>query len=381
MTMVLGRPGASVSMSGALDDLEWERAQGRAPSQLRAREAEFLEALGIWEVGPEPVLVATLSGRLRPARGRDRAVLDLAGLEDASIALPRVNRPDWDADLLARALNDAPWAKTRKLRFEAIDADVLRFSEEAFFSDEELAARHDAERMAWLAERLRASAGLSGKSAVLLGPWLGVDTRASSTLSEALGIPVGETLSAMGGAAGIRFERARDRLLATLDVVAQPGRVLAVRGEEGGRAIVELEGDAMLDANVVVLAVGGVAGGGILLSKSSLHGLDEDATHREPFFVPSLESPSVLASSGRPLTLTSSPYGPDFEALAYSEVRGRSLLESVGFFTTKDGRARRADGEPLDWLVVGGDAVADRPRTVLSALRTGLVAGERAAAR
>lgn len=378
VTMVLGRPGASLAMSGALDDIEWEQAEARAPRSLSSSEQAFLDALGIWEVKPDRALVATLSGRLRPARGRDRAVLDLAALSDATVALPRVNRPGWDADGLARTLADSPLAKARKLRFEAIPAEVLRFAEEARFQDEELAARHDPERIAWLADRLKAAPALAGKGAVLLGPWLGLDPSASSSISERLGLPVGETLSALGGSAGLRFERARDRLLASLDVVAQPGRVMAVRGE-AGRAIVELEGDAMLDANVVVLATGGVAGGGILLSKSSLHGLADDASHREPIFVPSLEGPSVLAAQGRPLLLPSSPYGPDFEQLAFSETQGRSRLESVGFFTSKDARALRADGDPIDWLVVGGDAVADRPRTALEAIRTGLFAGERAA--
>lgn len=379
VTMVLGRPGASLSMSGALDDIEWERAEARAPRPLAANEQAFLDALGIWEVKAERALVATLSGTLRPARGRDRAVLDLAALSDATIALPRVNRPRWDADALARALADSPLARERGLRFEAIDAEVLRFAEETRFEDAELAARHDPERVTWLADRLKSAPGLAGKGAVLLGPWLGLDEAAASSLSEALRIPVGETLSALGGPAGMRFERARDRLLSSLDVVAQPGRVTAVRGEEVGRAILELEGEAMLDANVVVLATGGVAGGGILLSKSSLYGLEDDASHREAIFVPSLETPSVLAASGRPLTLPSSPYGPDFEQLAFSAARGRSLLERVGFLASEDGRALKADGEPIDWLAVGGDALADRPRTVLGAIRTGLIAGERAA--
>lgn len=378
VTMVLGRPGASALMSGAIDDVEWERAAAHPPSSLEAHEAALVSELGIWKVADERALVATLSGLLRPARGCDRAVLDLASLTDATVAIPRANRPQWDADALARALNDDHRARARGLRFEAIDADVLRLADESSLSDLELAMRHDAERVGWLAERLRAAAGMAGKAAVLLGPWLGLDSTNASLLAEKLGMPVGETLSPVGGLAGSRFERARDRLLAALDVVMQPGRVLRIGGQ-AGRAILELEGDAMLDADIVVLAIGGVAGGGIVLSRAALHGLDDDASGREPAFVASLESQAIVAADDRPLTLSSSPYGPSFESLVWSASPGRSLLETVGLWANPDGRAKRPDGEPLAWLFVGGDAVADRARTVLGALRSGLVAGHRAA--
>lgn len=373
VTMVLGRPGATTLMSGALDDLEWERAKASPPSALAANERAFLDALGIWEVGEERALVATSAGRLRPARGRDRAVLDLSKLRDAEVALPRSPRLDWDADALAHALSNEPEALARNLRFEAIDAETLRFADEAKLSAYELAERHDEERVVWLAERLRACPGLAGKQALLFGPFLGLQPTVAQVLTEALGLPVGETLSPVGGVAGLRFERARDRLLSKLDVVAQPGFLTGARGE-AGRAIVELEGDAMLDGNVVVLATGGVAGGGILLSQAMLAGLDE-ASARTPAFVASLDTEAVLTAGGAPLPLPSSPFGPESEELAWSAVRGRTLLERVGF-AESEGRGLRADGEPIEWLFVAGDAVAERPRTVLDAMRTGLRAGE-----
>lgn len=376
VTMVMGRPGATTLTSGALDDIDWERADARPPRALEPSEKAFLDAFGIWEVGEERALVATSSGRLRSARGRDRAVLDLSRFGNAVIALPRMPRFDWDADALASTLSSEPLARARGLRFEAIDADVLRFADEARLSAAELAERHDAERVAWLIGRLRACADLAGKQALLVGPFLGLEPSVAEALTEALGMPVGETLSPVGGVAGLRFERARDRLLSKLDVVAQPGVSTGARGE-AGRAIVELEGDAMLDGNIVVLATGGVAGGGMLLSRSMLAGLDEDS-RREPAFLPSVDCEAVLFAGGRPLVLPSSPYGASAEDLAWSAVRGRTLLETVGF-AEADGWGIRADGDAIDWLLVAGDAVADRPRTVLEAMRTGLRAGERAA--
>src|SRR5690606_18431968 len=42
VTMVLGRPGATTLTSGALDDIEWERAKSSPASALAANERAFL---------------------------------------------------------------------------------------------------------------------------------------------------------------------------------------------------------------------------------------------------------------------------------------------------------------------------------------------------
>src|SRR5690606_37418466 len=107
--------------------------------------------------------------------------------------------------------------------------------------------------------------------------------------------------------------------------------------------------------------------------KAMLGGLDENAG-REPAFVPSLDCGAVLAARGQVLSLPSSAYGPSPEELAWSAVPGRPLLESVGF-AVADGHGLLPEGDAIDWLLVAGDAVADRPRTVLEAIRTGLRAG------
>lgn len=374
VTMVLGRPGASTLFSGAIDGGAWERG---LPFELSEDERAFLDAFRIWSISDAPALVATLSGRLRPARGRDRNLLDLSAFRDTTIALPRASRPEWDADGLARMLSGDPMAMERGLRFEAIDAEILRYADETKLPTWDLASRHDEDRLGWLVERLR-EARLEGKGALLFGPWLGLDASAASTLSSALGLAVGETLSPVGGVAGLRFEGARDRLLAALDIVTQPGRVVRVEGQ-GEHAIVELAGEAMLDANKVVLAIGGVAGGGLTLSSSALEGLDDDARSRAPIFTASVSNPAAVAAFGRPLTLASSPYGPSFEAFAWSASRGRSLLEAAGLYVASDGCALKAGGERIDWLSVAGDAIADRERAVLAALRSGILAGRRAA--
>lgn len=375
VTMVLGRPGASALGSGALDD-RWDAGEEAAPIAPTADEQAFFDALGLFRVGPRRALVATLSGRLRFAGGCDRAVLDLASLADATVAVPRADRADWDADSIARALSDDPLAAARRLRFEPIDADALRHTDEARLPERELAARHDAARIAWLAERLRGA--LAGKAAVLLGPWLALDGTVSAALADALGAPSGESLSPVGGLAGVRFERARDRLLSSIGVTRQPGRAVRVRGD-GARPLVELDGASVLEADVVVLAIGGVAGGGIELAPSAFAGLPTAGGARTTFFVPSLESPASVASRGRPLDVPSSPFGPEVDALAWSRAHGVSELETAGVWTDAEGRARRRGGEVVRWLVVAGDAVADGPRTAFAAIRTGLAVGARAA--
>src|SRR5262249_27103189 len=151
-------------------------------------------------------------------RGRDRALLDLAPLEGATVLIPRVDRAGFDADALAACLGDDSFARNQKLRFVAIDLPVLRFDDERRIPDSDLAARHDDEgRIAWLLTRLRE--GLARRApagAVLLGPMLGARAARAETLSKALGIPVGEVLVGVGSPAGLRFEAARGRLLRSI---------------------------------------------------------------------------------------------------------------------------------------------------------------------
>lgn len=366
VTVVVGRPGATSLGSGAIDG-----ATARAFGDDRTRVVSFFDALGLWEIGPERCRVATRAGVLREARGRDRAVLDLSRAPPGAVAVVDDGRTNFDAQSLARAWTADAWAKERGLVFEPIRVDLFRLADDRWLPDADLAERHDQpDRVGWLVECLRGSRDLKGKGAIVLGPWLGLRTNVAGELTRELGIEVGETLSIPGGVAGMRFEHARDQLYARSGIERVAGWATAVRASHvAGGHRVELGSD-QLEADAIVLAVGGLTGGGIAWSQQASHG-----------FVLSLEAPVSFALRSRRLEPSGSPSGPLFEPFAWSGQTSACGFERVGVWTDADGRVRDGEGSALDWLYAAGDAAADAPRTALEAIRSGVAAGTLAAGR
>jgi glycerol-3-phosphate dehydrogenase subunit B len=362
--VVAGRPGASSLGSGALDgpQLASFGADGGAITS-------FIEALGAWEMTEEPCQLATRAGLLRSSRGRDRSVLDVARFQNDVIGVVDASRPTWDAVGLARAWSGEPWATSRRLRFEPVAVDVLRHAHEILAPEADVAALHDdAARVAWLVERLQKAPGLERTCAVLLGPWLGTRPGVGPRLSAELGKPVGEPLSLPGGAAGLRFEAARDDLLARIGATRVPGSAVRLIAGDATPALLraELESGETIDAEAAVLAIGGLVGGGIRFAPS------------QPFAL-SLTCPAALALRGSPLLTSGSPHGAPFEAFAWSGERSAAGLERVGIWVDSRKRVLAVDGVPHAGLFASGDTVADAPRTLLEAVHSGLVAGRNAA--
>ena len=382
VTIVSAGPGASALGGGAVDDVPWEqlvrasRALGIAPvaRPLAADVLAFSSALGAWDLAEDRLAwVATIAGRLRPARGRDRALLDLASLTDARVLLPRADRANWDADALAAGLTVDPFARARRLTFVAADVPILRFAEERRIADGDLALRHDAEpRLAWLASRLTEGLARTAASAVLLGPWLGADTAHSAALSARVGVPVGEALTGIASPAGLRFEAARDRLLASLGVRVLHDRATAVTHDRG--LAIALEKGASLLADALILAPGGLTGGGLVYDPPD-HSAAADLPDgvRVPFTL-SLRAPvQIVANLGADaLTAeaTSSLHGPAIDATAWPLGNRAGTLESAGI---RCKGARAAEG-----ILAAGDVVAGRPRTALEAVSAGIRAGSEA---
>lgn len=392
MTVISAGAGASVMASGAVDDAPWEdvlRAATITGVDPRARELEagvidFAEALGSWRIaaaGEALPRLATTAGCVRPARGHDRALLDLATIPGQSTVLvPRVDRAAWDADALAAAWNDDPFARRRELRFVALDVDLLRFTEEHRIPDADLAARHDEHaRLAWLAERLReasARAGLSPRAAIF-GPWLGLESARAEELGRIAGLIAGEALTGMGGSAGHRFARARERLLGALGVVRVTGRVTRLTARDRGteRPSLTVDGlDGRIAADRIVLAGGGLAGGAIAYDPLDIHAGTDMAERSGPPFrlsfevdAPLAEQPFLVAHGAR-IGVSSSMFGPDMDLVAWPAPGRQGLLEAVGVACDREGLA-------APYLAVAGDSVADRPRTTLVAVSSGLVAG------
>lgn len=359
VTLVHDQAGATSLYSGAVDLVDWPEAQ----PPLDAATAELAGAL--WQLGDPECRVATQAGVLRPARGIDPALLDLAPLAGRHVAVAEVGRDAWDAALVARALSDSAWARSTKTRFSVVELGALRHTHERYIPAWDFAKLHDdPERRGWLSERMRRVAG--DADAWLLGPWLGVEPGSAAALREALGRPVGETTSPPGGAAGTRFERARDALLGRDGVLVREARARALdKAGDGwrvdlGPARSGAGGDESLDADAVVLAVGGVAAGGVVL-EAPLAGHRGGAS-----FHLSLGAPVRFELDGEELDGVSSLHGVDFEA------RGLGVLTRIGVLS----RGQQVRGQR--GLFVAGDLTAGRPRTVLEAVRSGIVAADAA---
>lgn len=347
--------GASGLYSGALDYEPWDQVDRSAT--LASEWLEFSVALGAWEFGPAPRHVATLEGNVRPTRGSDRALLDLERCAGKRVAVVDLERDDWDAPLLAKSFVGTPWAQRTRTQFFSAPVEDLKKGFERRISPYDFAALHDApERAAVLEKALRESN--AGADAWLFGPWLGITRPLARELSDALGMPVGETSSAPGGAAGARFERARDRLLASVAEVTRAHLDGIQRQGTGYRLL--LRNRAPEDFHALVLATGGVAAGGVALERSF-------ERRGGTGFRLSFSSPIALELDGEVLEGVSSLANVDFAE------RGLNTLLEVGIRTQPDGSLLDNPG-----LFAAGDAIAGRPRTALTAVDSGLRAARSA---
>ena len=361
-TVFHAHAGASALYSGALDFDAWDRARDDA---IEPGLAEFSAALGVWDLGTSAACVATLEGNLRPARGRDRALLDLESCAGKRVAVADLERDDWDGPLLAKSYAASAWAKRTQTRFEAVRVRALESGYERRTSAYDFAAAHDAsERASFLLAALRRSN--AQVDAWLCGPWLGVERPVAAELAASLGLLVGETTSAPGGAAGARFEAARDRLLWRVAEVKRE-RVARLEPSKHGFRIQTDAGEAH-EFSAVVLASGGVGAGGVVLERAfeRAEGTERDSGTG---FRLSFAAPVALELGGEIVDGASSLSGIDFVE------RGLGALLEVGIAVTEGGAARGAPG-----LFVAGDAVAGRPRSALLAAQSGLGAARRALA-
>jgi anaerobic glycerol-3-phosphate dehydrogenase len=351
-----GPAGASALFSGALD-FDPEARSGETVA-LTPELAAFVGALGHFRVGSAPCVIATAQGNVRRARGRDAALLDLAALGGKRVALADLGRDDWDATLLAKSYAASTWAADTRTRFEAVPVAGLKSGSERRIAPFDLAALHDQpERVDFLATAL--ASVRAQPDAWLLGPWLGIEREVAAELAQRLAVPVGEAASQPGGAAGARFELNRDRWFAKSQVLVRRERVARVEARGAG-FVLQGEREPLGEFSAVVLAIGGVASGGVALG--SHHGVNGAAFHL------SLAAPVVIELDAQ-IADVSSLATIDFAA------RGVGVLERVGVRAEASGAAYGAPG-----LFVAGDTLSARPRSALSAASSGAVAAHSALA-
>jgi anaerobic glycerol-3-phosphate dehydrogenase len=361
VTVFSDRAGATALGSGAMDAEPPEQGSERPHAELSGDVLEFARALGVWSLGAGSVV--TRQGLVRPILGRDSALLDVEPLRGRKIALADLERDDWDAVGLARSLAASAWATQTRTSFEAVRIPALRRGAERRISAYDFAALHDhPERSGWFGGLLReASAGFD---AWLLGSWLGLEPGVPDRVREIVGLPLGEVTSPLGGPVGARFDAASRRLFAETGVKQRDARVVRVsRSGSGWSLLVNDENDerGLLQFSAVVLALGGVAAGGIELTADPQSGRNG--------FKLGLEVPARLSLDGEVAAQASSLYGPDFEATGFGP------LERVGVERTSEGWVKSDAGAELG-LVAAGDCVAARPRTLLEAVRSGCAAAK-----
>lgn len=352
VTVISQGAGASALYAGVVDGSATPDDAAQAPLLH-----DLAMRLGL-RLNPDAV-VATREGVVRRASGADAAVLDLAALSGKRIGVVDVPRDDWDAPLLVRSFAASAWARSTATTFELVPLDLLEKSHQRRVAPYDFASSFERpERPAWLTEVLKAHAG---PDAWLFGPWLGVKRELARELTANVGVPVGEVTSPPGGVAGARFEARRDALLLALGAEVVTERASGVQSGATG-VVVELDAGRELEADVLVVAVGGMVSGAVRLV-GALSGAEPAG------FELALSGLPELQARGRLRRPVSSLFGVDLAA------HGRVLLEQVGLATVTSGALA---GEPR--VFVAGDLLAPEPPSVGHALLSGLRAGARAAA-
>jgi glycerol-3-phosphate dehydrogenase subunit B len=378
VTMIDGGTGASTLATGALDFEPWDQARSTRTEISREARA-VLDALGAYVVREDDARLVTSAGVVRPARGRDAALIDVAPLEGRRVGVVRCHRPGWDADALAMHWGSA---------FVAIDAQVLRHTDERVIPDADFAARHDDEaRVHWLADRLRDALSKSAEGGSLAGlvlpSSLGVERSCAGALSERTGISCGEATTLPGGPSGLRFERARDRALAAAGVRRVAARVTSVARDaaHGSRHdpsdaswLVSVDSGQTCESHSVVFATGGLLGGGIEYAPSESDPASAPRARSGAILRVTVGAPLTLGAFGRALEAPGSMFGVAPEAIAWPFVLD-GWLEHAGVLVVDNGACLEAP----PGLYAAGELVSDAPRTWLHALTTGARAGAAAA--
>jgi glycerol-3-phosphate dehydrogenase subunit B len=371
VTVVDGGTGASTLTTGAIDAVAWPHPVAPVAPVARAVR-DILDAIGGHRLPERGARLLTTAGVVRPARGHDASLLDVEPLAGKRIGVVRADRPGWDADAVARAWQDQDRPGPESA-FVVVDAAIVRHGDERDLPDADFAARHDDDaRLTWLAERLRAALGARSDrvGALVLPPCLGIEGARAQALAALVGLPCGEALAFPGGPPGLRFERARDRALSAAGVERVHERAVRV-AKDGSRWTVAAETGWAAEADAVVIATGGLIGGGIEYAPGeAVHASALPPFARPPFRL-TVDVPATLGAHGRPLELPSTLFGAAPESFAWPFVRD-PLMTRVGILADDDGRTESG-------LLVAGDLRADRPRAWLEALATGVVAGTSAA--
>ena len=118
----------------------------------------------------------------------------------------------------------------------------------------------------------------------------------------------------------------------------------------------------------MVLAIGGIAAGGVIYAPPERGaGTELPPGGKVPFEL-SLDAPVVLSTGdGGRMGIVASMHGPELDVAAWPAFGRPGALEAVG---VRCEGVRAGDG-----IYAAGDVVAGQPRTVLEAVSSGIAAG------
>ncbi len=371
VTLVRGGSGATSLGVGAYDATPWEvRGESSLTNvPLSASCMQILEQIGCVSCPESGAVLASSTGILRPARAHDDALLDLSVLRSGRVLLLDATIDGWDASSLSRSYNAHSLRGERS--FETLLGNFIKHTDERAMTFAELAGRHDAPaRLGWLATAIKkALKSTDSVCAILTPPILGAERARAKELGALVGVPCGEAIAPFSSPTGRRFDAGRDRALQHAQVTTVDGWVTRITVADV--VAIELEDGAALEADAVVLATGGLLGGGIVYAPAE-HIL---ATAVPPYprrvFECGVDAPVRVGHDGKELLVPGSMFGLAAEQLAWPFTND-PIMERVGVLADQS----RAS----DRVFVAGDLVADRSRTWLEALASGAHAGAAASA-
>lgn len=333
VSLVSAGPGATAMGTGAV----WGAAAEpftRWSADGRFQRGGRYVTIGGWVLSE---VVGALSSALDLGRVPANAVLGV-------VELP--THPCWNARMLASALGAAV------VPLEALaDEDDFHATARRFDTDGVVDA---------VGQALRRSIQGRGIGALLFPPVLGLRRDdVAQRLSALAGVPVGEALGEPGDPLSMRFQRALQGW-----IPAEVTRVLGRATVTLGRAPEVKVNEARARARAVVLATGGVTGGGVRFGESV-----REATAGAPLW---LRGSLVLARPGAargedPLTW----FSPDAPAIF-----------DLGLRCNERGQVLGPDGVevPAPWLFAAGELLRSRSGGgVAGALATGATAGAESA--
>ncbi len=379
--VLCGAPGASVIATGVLDFELSDRLNGDVKARaLSGDEQRIFDSLGAYAIGAERCVVAHSSGVVRSAGGRDRAILDLASLQKCRVMVPFSEHPRAAAGKwLAQSWGASAFARARGVEFVGIEAELSRIDSERSLDDAEMAELHASrERLGWLASRLREALATAGPGlpigAVVMPPWLGIGHERATELSALVGVPCGEHVGGVGGAAGRRFEAARDAAFKSTGIQMRTAWAKRITPFEKGWRV-ECEQQETRDADAVIVASGGLIGGGLEYKPGEVRAAAELAEFSPTTFHSTIQGDFIIGMHGRPQEIPGSSAGIAPESLAWP-FETDPTLEKSGILMSPHGEVLNAK-----WLFAAGDVTSDRPKTWLEAFVQGVSVGTRAATR